>query len=466
MNLPVATEAMNDGDAALPDWVARRVPLFPASTVATPTGLTIGGCSLGDLAADYGTPLYVYDVAELDAAAAEYREALYAHYPGASAVTFAGKALLLPEVARWVDEQELWLDCTGAGELGVAQAADFPVARTLVHGVNKSMEDLRAAVRRAAVIVVDNRSELRRLLPLLAEARGGGPALWLRVRPGVAVDTHAYRQTGQSDSKFGMDGAEVRLAVQMALQAGATLQGIHFHQGSHFHDPVPVAPALETVLDLIAALRDEFGWLPEVLSPGGGWGVPYHEEDLPHQSIGDYVHFVSQALVAGCTARGLPLPRLQLEPGRSLVARAGVALYSVGTVKQSGGRRWLLVDGGMADNPRPALYGARYSALPVAHGGRELAGPATVGGPFCESGDVLLHDLPLPMMEEGELLAVPASGAYQVSMASNYNGARRPAVLFVANGRASVVQRRERVEDLLLREEAPPRGVVGGPRDA
>ena len=229
----------------LPAWVARRLPLFPLHTAADAGALRIGGCDLDALASAHGTPLYILDAATLDDAAAQYRAALAEHFAGEGAVTLAGKALLLGAVARWANAQGLWLDCTGAGELAVAAAAGFPLARTLVHGVNKSDEDLRAAVRQAAVIVVDNLSELRRLLPLLADSPANGPALWLRLRPGVAVETHAYRQTGQSDSKFGMEPAELAEAVRRCLAAGITPQGLHFHQGSHFHDVAPLGPAVE-----------------------------------------------------------------------------------------------------------------------------------------------------------------------------------------------------------------------------
>jgi len=266
------------------------------------------------------------------------------------------------------------------------------------------------------------------------------------------VQTHAHTQTGQAGSKFGMAPEEIRAAVRRALAAGLPLTGLHFHQGSHFHDPAPLGPALDTALDLGAELRGEFGWLPTVLCPGGGWGVAYHEDDLPQPPVESYVALIAGRLREGCARRGLPLPRLQLEPGRSLVARAGLALYRVGAVKEVAGRRWLLVDGGLADNPRPALYGARYSALPVEEPGRPYAGPAWIGGPYCESGDVLIHGLPMPEVAVGELIAVPAGGAYQLSMASNYTGAGRPAVLWLEEGREQVVQRREDPADLLRRD--------------
>jgi diaminopimelate decarboxylase len=432
----------------------QRLALFPATTAVRGEGssgtLAIAGCDLKTLAEQYGTPLYVFDAATLDAAAQSYADALRAHYPAAAGITYAGKAFLNRAVARWAQQRGLWVDCTGVGEIAVAVAAGVPRAQLLVHGVNKSSEDLTAAVAHAGTIVVDNRSELQRLAVLVAGA--APPDIWLRVRPGVAVDTHAYRQTGQSDSKFGMDLQQTLDAVLFCQSRGLPLKGIHFHQGSHFHDPAPIGPALTTVLDLLEEVHGQSGWAPEVLSPGGGWGVPYHEDDLPHPPIAEYVAFVAQNLARGCTARGLPLPRLQLEPGRSIVARAGVAVYRVGAVKNTPNRRWLLLDGGMADNPRPALYGARYSALPVTSPNRPPAGRAWLAGPYCESGDVLIEDLPLPAIAEGELIAVPVSGAYHLAMGSNYNGARKPAVLWLRGGAAHVIQRRETLADLLLRD--------------
>jgi diaminopimelate decarboxylase len=348
----------------------------------------------------------------------------------------------------------MWLDCTGRGELTVAAAAGVDRDRILVHGVNKSAADLSAALVMAGTIVVDNLVELGRLIDLVQGRTGPRPDLWLRLRPGVAVDTHAYRQTGQEDSKFGMSQSEALDAVRLCRQHDLSLTGLHFHLGSQFRDPAPIGPALDRALELMKILQTQSNWSPQVLCPGGGWGVAYHEDELPHPSIEDYVTFVAERVVTGCRSRGLELPRLRLEPGRGLVARAGVALYRVGTVKHTARRRWLLLDGGLADNPRPALYGVRYSALPVRRPGRPDGGPAWLGGPYCESSDVLIEALPLPEIQAGELLAVPVSGAYHLSMASNYNGACRPAVLWLKDGAAKLVQRREEVDDLVRRELA------------
>jgi diaminopimelate decarboxylase len=253
---------------------------------------------------------------------------------------------------------------------------------------------------------------------------------------------------------------EALAAVALCQQHGLALTGLHFHQGSHFHDPSRIGPALATILDLVVALRAASGWVPEVLCPGGGWGVAYHESELPHPSVDAYVAFIARHLVEGCRARDLPLPALQLEPGRSLIAQAGVALYRVGTVKASANRRWLLIDGGLADNPRPALYGAAYSALPVADPDRPAPAPprdrAWLAGPYCESGDILIESLALPEMAAGELIAVPVSGAYHLAMGSNYNGALRPAVLWLQKGEAYLIQRRETLADLTARDYSLP----------
>ena len=434
-----------------------RLPLFPSSTRIegdTPQTerLTVAGCDLTALAEQHGTPLYLYDQQTMDESVAAYAAALARHYPGQSSLTYAGKAFLCTAVAQWAVEQGLWVDCTGVGELTIAQAAGVPKASILVHGVNKSRSDLQAAIALAGTVVVDNLTELHQIADMAAMSGGDCPNLWLRLRPGLAVDTHAHTQTGQESSKFGLSPQEAVTAATYCLKRGLPLTGLHFHQGSHFHDPAPVAPALESTLELIVHLRRNLGWVPKALCPGGGWGVPYHEDDLPHASVDDYVRLVGETLAEGCRVRNLPLPRLHLEPGRSLVARAGVALYRVGAVKESGGRRWLLLDGGLADNPRPALYGARYSALPVDEPNRPSVGSAWLAGPYCESGDILIHNLPMPEMAADDVVAVPVSGAYQLSMGSNYNGARRPAVLWLRDGSAQLIQRREEAADLLRRD--------------
>ena len=224
------------------------------------------------------------------------------------------------------------------------------------------------------------------------------------------------------------------------------MQGIHFHQGSNFRDPEPLIPAIDMALELAKEIDFRGEWH---FCPGGGWGVAYHEDELPNPSVESYVRGIAESVVEGCQQRGLELPHLHLEPGRSLVARAGVALYRVGAIKRRGGKTWLLADGGMADNPRFALYGAKYSCLPVTDLARLWAGKVSIAGPYCESGDIVIDDLSMPDIQEGEWIAIPVAGAYHVSMSSNYNGARRPAVLWLEEKGAKLIMQRETVEDLL-----------------
>jgi diaminopimelate decarboxylase len=433
-----------------------RLSLFPVTARVEGEGvashLTIAGCNLSELAERHGTPLYLYDRLTLDTSVSDYRKALASYYPGPTNITYAGKAFLCLAMAQWTRQKELWLDCSSASELATAAAAGVTRSSILAHGVNKSAIDLEAAIKLAGVIVVDNLDELQRLVAIYHPSNTSFPDLWLRLRPGLPVETHPFSQTGQVDSKFGMSLEEASQAVEICQAEHIPLTGIHFHQGSHFHDPGPLAPALDFALDFIMAMRKRQRWLPQTLCPGGGWGVAYHEDELPHPSFDYYVQFVSERLIQGCNERGLPLPRLQLEPGRSLVARAGVAIYRVGAIKHTSRRRWLLIDGGLADNPRPALYSARYSALPVNSVDRPVTSPAWLGGPFCESGDILIEDLPMPDLQPGELVAVPVSGAYQLSMSSNYNGALKPAVLWLENGSSRLIQRRETPQDLFSRD--------------
>ena len=227
------------------------------------------------------------------------------------------------------------------------------------------------------------------------------------------------------------------------------LKGIHFHQGSNFRDASPLKAAIELGLDLAKEIGFNGDWH---FSPGGGWGVAYHEDELPQPDTNEYVRLIAENIIDGCKMRGLTLPHLHLEPGRSLVARAGVAVYKVGAIKRRGDKVWILTDGGMTDNPRYAMYGARYSCLTVAGPGRERNEKVSIAGPYCESGDVIIEDLLMPKIKEGEYIAIPASGAYHLSMASNYNGSRKPAVLWLEHGKAKVIIQRETVDDLLKRD--------------
>jgi diaminopimelate decarboxylase len=424
-----------------------RLNLFPDTTTIESGSMTIGGCNLTDLADRFDTPLYLYDRATLDNAVKAYQIALAAFYPGESSLSYAGKAFLCLAIAEWTQQHLLWVDCTGLGEIAVAVAAGVPRKRILVHGVNKSVADLEAAFQHAGVLVVDNLNELQRLVE--NSHHRSVPDLWLRFQPGLAVETHPYTQTGHIGSKFGMNATQILEAVQFCREHALQLTGLHFHMGSQFRDPAPLAEGIASALNLAQTIGFGAGW---TLSPGGGWGVAYHEDELPQPDLENYVRFIAGTLVRGCQERKLTQPCLHLEPGRSLVARAGVALYRVGAVKKTTSRVWVLLDGGIADNPRPALYGARYSALPVRDPKRPVKELVWFAGPYCESGDVLIEALPFPKIREGELVAVPVSGAYQLSMSSNYNGGLRPAVVWLDHGQVQLIQVREAVEDLFRRD--------------
>lgn len=427
-----------------------RLGLFPLSATIENNSLTIAGHSLASLADEFGTPLYIYDRATMDAAVTDYQSTLRSDYPGAASVTYAGKAYLGKAIAQWTQLHSLYVDCTGEGEISIAKAGGAPREHILVHGVNKSIADLKSALKHAGTIVVDNLTELQRILTLFPTPDSQFPDLWLRLVPGLAVETHhAHTQTGQHDSKFGMTGEELLEAAEFCRKNNLPLNGIHFHQGSNFRDPSPLVAAIELGLELAKQIGFEGEWH---FSPGGGWGVAYREDELPQPDTGEYVRVIADTVTQGCKARGLSIPHLHIEPGRSLVARAGVAVYRVGAIKRRAHKTWILTDGGMTDNPRFALYGARYSCLPVSAPSRERSEKVSIAGPYCESGDVIIEDLPMPKLEVGELIAVPAAGAYQLSMSSNYNGARRPAVVWLESGRASLIQRRETSEDLLRRD--------------
>ena len=428
-----------------------RLELFPITTRTQKDFLTIAGHDLPLLAEEYGTPLYLYDRATMDYAAAGYKSALASHYPAPASVTYAGKAFLNLAVAQWTQFHNLFVDCTGEGEIAIAMAGGVPHEHILVHGVNKSRADLKSALQNAGTIVVDNMTELKTLELMLKQASAPRKIqLWLRLLPGVAVETHhAHTQTGQHDSKFGMTPAEILEAAAFCKSHNLPLSGIHFHQGSNFRDASPLQAAIELGLDIVRDIDFDGGWH---FSPGGGWGVAYHEDELPQPDIDEYVRMIANHVIHGCQARDLALPHLHLEPGRSLVARAGVAVYRVGAIKRRGDKVWILTDGGMTDNPRHAMYGAKYSCLPVSGVSREGREKVSIAGPYCESGDVVIEDLLMPNIEVGELIAIPASGAYHLSMSSNYNGSRKPAVLWLEDGQAKIIVRRETVDDLLKRD--------------
>ncbi|MDY6878068.1 MAG: anhydro-N-acetylmuramic acid kinase [Chloroflexota bacterium] len=412
--------------------------LLPLTSHVTPDGhLRLAGHDTVALAERHGTPLYLYDGATLWHRLAELRETLARHYPGSAQVAYAAKAGFTPGLARRLRAANVGLDVVSGGEMAVAREAGFDPARVHLHGNNKSRAELCAALDWGiGRIVVDNLDELGRLDALAAEL-GQRVSVWLRLTPALDVDTHPYRKTGHAASKFGLHMLEPNCPATQALarvQESAWLNtvGLHTHLGSQIFDPTPYAAAVEHLLDFAS-----HHLIPAELSPGGGWGTPYVPED-PAPPVDEWIAAVSQAVIEGCRAQGWPLPHLIVEPGRWLIAPAAVALYRVGTRKTAAdGTLYVAVDGGLADNPRPALYGARYTAFLANRATEPPSGaPVTVVGRFCESSDVLARDVRLPQPRPGDLLAIPVAGAYQLSMASLYNLVSPPTALWLGEDRS------------------------------
>ncbi len=412
--------------------------------------LVVAGRRVDELAAEYGTPLLVLDEADFRARCREYREAFG---PGAT-VYYAGKAFLSRAIARWVDEEGLSLDvCTG-GELAVAESAGFPAARITFHGNNKSVAELRrAVVYGVGRIALDSSEEIERLATVAAAA-GLRQRVYVRVTPGVEAHTHEYVSTGQEDQKFGfsLSSGAAEAAVRQVLSHPESLElvGLHAHIGSQIFDTAGFRLAAQRLISLLAAIRTAYDVeLPE-LDLGGGFGIAYTSEDAP-PDIAEMAERMLALVAKACADVGLAVPHLAVEPGRAISGPGTVTVYEVGTVKDLPGlRTYVSVDGGMSDNIRPALYGARYTAALVSRASTAPTHVVTVVGKHCESGDLVAPDVSLPAdLRPGDLLALASSGAYHRSMASNYNHVPRPPVIAVRDGSTRVLIRRETEDDLL-----------------
>jgi diaminopimelate decarboxylase len=423
--------------------------LLPASAQVGPDGsLSVGGVDLAGLAAEFGTPLYVYDEGELRDRCREYRARFRA------GVAYASKAFLCTAMAKLVAEEGLDLDVATGGELHVARNAGFPAERIVLHGNNKSSGELRAAIDAGVGrIVVDSFDELDRLDDLAARA-DAPVAVLVRVTPGVEAHTHEYIETGTDDSKFGfsLSTGDALRAVRRVIGAdGLRLAGLHCHIGSQVFRLDSYAAAIDRMVGLVLAVESDTGTTVDEVSVGGGLGVRYVAGD-EGPSIAQFATALQDAFAKAIAAHGVrSRPTLGVEPGRSIAAPAGITLYTVGTVKEIPGlRTYVAVDGGMSDNLRPVTYGARYEAFLPARTSARRDKVVTVAGKHCEQGDVLVRDARLPAdVQVGDILATPVTGAYAHSMASNYNKVGRPAVVFVQDGAARLVVRREDLDDLV-----------------
>lgn len=413
--------------------------------------LEIGGCDCVELARRFGTPLYVMDEALIRENCRRYKNAFAQNYPAEARVCYAGKAFLTLAMCRLVWEEGLYLDVASGGELFTALQAKFPPERIYMHGNFKSEEELKLAVRNGVGrVVVDCMEELERLNSI-AEAEGKVADILLRLTPGVEAHTHEYIRTGQIDTKFGfhIENGIAFEAVKRALSLkNLRLHGFHCHIGSQVFETEPYRIAAEQVFSFAAAVRSETGFEMRELNLGGGLGVRYVPEDDP-PSIETFVAQICSTVKGFAEKYGFDLPVLAVEPGRSIVGEAGTTLYTIGVVKEIPNvRTYVSVDGGMSDNPRPALYGARYFAVVANKADQPADKIVTVAGKHCES-DILIKDIALASPQPGDILAVFTTGAYHYSMASNYNRFPRPAVVFVKDGEAKLVVRRETYDDLL-----------------
>ncbi|MCX5955570.1 MAG: diaminopimelate decarboxylase [Cyanobacteria bacterium] len=452
---PAAVEGLEAFEPDV-DAVSPNRNLAPITTAVDQEGvLVVGGCRLEDLARSYGTPLYVLDEATLRATCRAYRQALETFYPGPSLALYASKANSSLALTALVASEGLGLDAVSAGELLTALQGGMPPERIVLHGNNKSEEELELALAHRVTVVLDNWQDVE-ILTRIAPGRRSPVRLLVRFTPGIECHTHEYIRTGHLDSKFGFDPDQLEPVLRhLASCSWAWLDGLHAHIGSQIFEIEPHRDLAAVMADALALARS-LGHPCSDLNVGGGLGIRYVATDDP-PTIQDWVRTVAEAVATACRERGLSLPRLLCEPGRSLVATAGVTLYTVGSRKEIPGiRTYVSIDGGMSDNPRPITYQSRYTAVLAAQPLAAVEGSFTVAGKHCESGDVLLPDIALPQPAAGAVLAVFATGAYNASMASNYNRIPRPATVLVHGGEAEVVQRREQPEELLRYDLLPP----------
>ena len=439
----MATSDETPGAALATDRIAAS-PVYPAGSRVNERGhLEIGGCDVVELAAELGTPAYVYAEDDIRGRAREFRRALSERIDEFE-VLFASKALPCTAVYALAAEEGLSVDVASGGELRMALAAGFEPARVHLHGNNKTEAELRYAIESGVgQIIVDSFDEIERLERLLDRPQ----RVLIRITPGIKALTHSYVQTGQEDSKFGFglaDGLAERAVAAVRATPNLELVGLHAHIGSQIFELEPFTRAIEVLADFTRTVEFE----PELLNIGGGLGIAYLDQDRP-PSIDRY----AEVKVEGVKRVFDRVPRLLIEPGRALVGNAGVTAYRVGTVKEIPGvRTYVAVDGGMSDNLRPMLYRSRYQAVIADRAGEAPETTATIAGMHCESGDVLIEDAELAGPRVGDVLVTPATGAYGHSMANNYNGVPRPPVIFCRDGEARVVVRRETWDDLLARD--------------
>jgi len=422
--------------------------------------LEIAGCDIVQLAEEFGTPLYVYDEALLRSNIKDYQKRLKELHPD-STIAYAGKAFLCSAMCRLLDQESMWLDVVSGGEYYVARESGFPTERLLFHGNNKSPQERELVLKNGiGRWVIDSEWELALLSKEAKNYLHGKLPVFFRITPGIDPHTHAYITTGKVDSKFGLtlvDGIAQRVIRQALSYENLDVKGLHCHIGSQIDSLEPFINTIKAMVRFMDSFKEQNNFVFSELDLGGGLGVPYLEEQKgKFPSVQEYVEAIAKTLQEECEKYQYPLPKLFIEPGRSIVNNAGNTVYTVGTIKEIPGiKKYIAVDGGMTDNPRPILYDARYQAIianRVNQGSPEMV---SVVGKCCESGDVVIQQTETISVQNGDILVVEGTGAYNYSMASNYNLIPRPGVVFIRDGKPYLVVRPEGWYDLVRRDILP-----------
>ncbi len=432
--------------------------LKPVTTKINSAGnVEIGGCDLVQLAAGYGTPLYVVDEKTLRSVCRDYKNA-FVKYPK-TRMMYASKALCTSAVVRILDEEGFGFDTVSAGEIYTVYKAGVDMSQVLFNGNNKTFEELSMALELGVGrISVDNFYELE-LLSKAASDKDKTTDILLRITPGIECHTHEYIQTGHLDSKFGFDLTQIDDAVELIQNKykNIKLHGLHAHIGSQIFETEIYPDEIEILAKEIKRLDDKFGLKLDEINIGGGLGVKYTPDDIPPSTY-DIAELIENKLHEVVDKYQIDPPTVFLEPGRSVISTAGVTLYTVGSSKQvPHGTKYVAVDGGMADNPRPSMYQAEYIADAVNNPEPAVTEKVTIAGRYCESGDILIKDIELPVLNSGDLICVYNTGAYNYSMASNYNSVQKPAMVLVNDGEAQIIVERENLDDLISHDIIPDR---------
>ncbi|MBS4537461.1 diaminopimelate decarboxylase [Clostridium sp. D2Q-11] len=421
------------------------------------SNLIIDGCDTVKLAKEFGTPLYVVSQQKIEERCREIYKVFLSEYKNTRAL-YASKSFLTMAMCKIVEKEGLGLDVVSGGELYTALKADFPTEKIIFHGNNKSYEELYMAIENEiGRIVVDNFYEFE-LIEQIALKLDKKVNILYRITPGVNSDTHKYITTGQKDSKFGipLEKDIITDAVKKALSSESIgMKGFHFHVGSQLFDNTSHIEAVDIAIRLMKELKDDLGYITEELNTGGGYGIPHLKDDI-RRSLKYFIKPLMDRISLKISEYNLSMPEIMIEPGRWIVGEAGTTLYTIGSIKEIPGlRTYVAIDGGMTDNPRPSLYGAKYYGDIANKMNKEKVCEVTIAGKCCESGDILMKNLEVPHIVPGDILAVYNTGAYNFSMASNYNRSLRSAVVLINNGQAEVMVERQGYEDLLRGERIP-----------